>query len=73
MNSTTKHLPDLTEHHLETEQVVQGKFITLHTDRVRLPDGAIAYREYVRHPGAVVIAAFIDDDTVVYRATCGQN
>ncbi len=81
MNSTANTLPngmaDLTEHYLETEQVVHGKFITLHTDRVRLPDGAIAHREYVRHPGAVVIAAFIDDDTLVfehqYRYAMGRH
>jgi len=70
-------LPDLTEHHVKTEAVVRGKFITLHTDSVRLPDGAMAHREYVRHPGAVVIAAFIDDDTLVfehqYRYAMGRH
>jgi len=58
---------DLTEHHLETEQVLDGKFIRMHTDRVRLPDGSISHREYVLHPGAVVIAAFIDRDTLVFE------
>jgi ADP-ribose pyrophosphatase len=70
-------LPDLTEHHIETEQVVNGKFIRLHTDRVRLPDGSEAHREYVLHPGAVVIAAFIDDDTLIfehqYRYAMGRH
>lgn len=60
-------LPDLTEHHIETEQVVEGKFIRMHTDRVRLPDGSESHREYVLHPGAVVIAAFLDDDTLVFE------
>ena len=58
---------DLTEHHVETEQVVDGKFIRMHTDRVRLPDGSESYREYVLHPGAVVIAAFLDVDTLVFE------
>jgi ADP-ribose pyrophosphatase len=63
-NSEAK-FTDLTEHHLETEQVVDGKFIRFHTDRVRLPDGSESHREYVLHPGAVVIAAFVDDNTLV--------
>lgn len=62
---------DLTEHHLETEQVVEGKFIRMHTDRVRLPDGSESHREYVLHPGAVVVAAFlgnsVDLDTLVFE------
>jgi ADP-ribose pyrophosphatase len=62
---------DLTEHHLETEQVVEGKFIRMHTDRVRLPDGSESHREYVLHPGAVVIAAFlgnsVDAETLVFE------
>jgi ADP-ribose pyrophosphatase len=58
---------DLTEHHIETEQVVEGKFIRMRTDRVRLPDGSESHREYVLHPGAVVIAAFIDAQTLVFE------
>jgi ADP-ribose pyrophosphatase len=68
---------DLTEHHIETEQVVDGKFIRFHTDRVRLPDGSESHREYVLHPGAVIVAAFIDDDTLVfehqYRYAVGRH
>ena len=69
--------PDLTEHHLETEQVVDGKFIRMHTDRVRLPDGSESHREYVLHPGAVVIAALLDKQTLVfehqYRSPVGKH
>ena len=32
---------------------------------MRLPDGATAWREYVKHPGAVMILAFVDDDTIL--------
>ena len=53
---------DLSEHHIETEQIVEGKFIRMHTDRVRLPDGSESHREYVLHPGAVVIAAFVNNN-----------
>lgn len=75
--SSRADFPDLTEHHLETEQVVDGKFIRMHTDRVRLPDGSESHREYVIHPGAVVIAAFLDDQTLVfehqYRYALGRH
>ena len=68
---------DLTEHHIETEQVTDGKFIRMHTDRVRLPDDTTAHREYILHPGAVVIAAFIDASTLVfehqYRYSLGRH
>lgn len=58
---------DLTEHYVETERVLDGKFIRVQTDRVRLPDGSESHREYVLHPGAVVIAAFLDADTLVFE------
>ncbi len=60
-----RSLPDLTEHTLSSEQILDGKFIKVHYDRVRLPDGSESWREYVKHPGAVVIAAFVDADTLL--------
>ena len=41
--------------------------IRVDLDRVRLPDGGVAWREYVLHPGAVIIAAFVDDDTLIFE------
>jgi ADP-ribose pyrophosphatase len=43
----------------------QGKFLTLKCDTVRLPDGHTATREYVQHPGAVVVLALTDDGRIV--------
>jgi ADP-ribose pyrophosphatase len=57
--------PDLTEHTLDSERLLTGKLIKVQSDRVRLPDGTESYREYVLHPGAVIIAAFVDDETLV--------
>lgn len=39
----------------------QGKVVSLRTDDVRMPDGSVAQRDVVDHPGAVGAAA-IDDD-----------
>jgi len=58
-------LPDFTEHTLSSERILDGKLIKVQYDRVRLPDGNEAWREYVLHPGAVVIAAFVDADTLL--------
>ena len=56
---------DLAETFLEGEVLFSGKLVKLHRDRVRLPDGSEAMREYIRHPGAVVILALLDNGHVV--------
>ncbi|MCO5410897.1 NUDIX domain-containing protein [Ralstonia mojiangensis] len=43
----------------------QGKFLTLKQDIVRLPDGRNASREYLIHPGAVMMIPLFDDGTVL--------
>ena len=61
------NFPDFTEHTLASERILDGKLIKVQSDRVRLPDGGESFREYVLHPGAVVIAAFVDEDTLVFE------
>lgn len=56
---------DLAETFLEGERVFSGNLLKLHRDRVRLPDGSEAVREYIRHPGAVAILALLEDGQVV--------
>lgn len=56
---------DLIETYLDGETVYRGSFFNVEKDRVRLPNGAIATREYIRHPGAVVILPLFDDGTVL--------
>ncbi len=58
---------DLTEHTLSSERLLDGKLICVQRDRVRLPDGSESWREYVLHPGAVVVAAFVDPDTLIFE------
>ena len=58
---------DLTEYTVASERVLDGKMIRVDLDRVRLPDGRESWREYVLHPGAVIIAAFVDDDTLIFE------
>lgn len=56
--------------HLREEQVSQqtllrGHFLHVVRDAVRLPSGRDASREYVLHPGAVMVIALLDDGQVV--------
>jgi ADP-ribose pyrophosphatase len=51
----------LVERRLDGEVITQGNFLTVRRDRVALPDGKVATREYVVHPGAVVVVPLLDD------------
>lgn len=42
-----------------------GGFLKLHRDEVSLPDGKRTAREYIKHPGAVVILPVLDDGRVL--------
>ena len=55
----------LIETKISSEQVYKGNFLHILRDTVRLPDGKQATREYVVHPGAVVVIAWLDDGRVV--------
>lgn len=57
----------LVERTLDSEQVFRGVLLDVRRDRVRLPDGGEAVREYVRHPGAVVVVAVRDDGALVFE------
>ena len=51
----------LREDQLESEQVYRGNFLDVRRDLVRLPNGATASREYIVHPGAVMVVPLLDD------------
>lgn len=56
---------NLNEKTLEEKLIHQGSFLTIVNQKVKLPDGNIAYRDIVRHPGGVAILAFVDEDTII--------
>lgn len=56
---------DLVETYIDGETVYQGSFFNVEKDRVRLPHGGLATREYIRHPGAVVILPLFGDGRVL--------
>ena len=46
---------DLTETKISSESLFQGSFLHAFRDHVSLPDRTLAIREYVVHPGAVMV------------------
>ncbi len=55
----------LRETRIDGEVVYEGAFLTVRKDRIRLPDGGESVREYMRHPGAVVIIPVLDNGHVL--------
>lgn len=65
----------LVEEKVAREELLQGRFLHVVRDTVRLPDGGSATREYVLHPGAVAVVPVLDDGRLVlerqYRHATG--
>ena len=55
----------LNETRIDGEVVYDGHFLKVQRDRVRLADGKETKREFIRHPGAVVILPLFEDGTVL--------
>lgn len=56
------HLRETT---LESERVFGGRLLEVRRDRILLPDGGEATREFIVHPGAVMIVPILDDGRLV--------
>ena len=56
---------DFTESTVSTKLAYDGGLLKVRRDEVRLHDGRTAWREYVEHPGAVMILAFVDAETIL--------
>lgn len=58
----------LLESKLESELVFDGALLKVRRDKVSLPDGRTAHREYVCHPGAVVVVAVLEDGRLIFES-----
>ena len=67
----------LKEKTISSENIFSGKVISLQVDEVELPNGKIAKREIIKHPGAVAIIAITDENKIVmveqYRKALEQT
>ena len=59
--------PDFTETTVSSRQVFDGNLLHVRVDTVRLPNGRLATREYIEHPGAVTVLAFVDERTLLFE------
>jgi ADP-ribose pyrophosphatase len=55
----------LTETRIDGGTVFEGGFLKIERDRIKLPDGSVSEREFIRHPGAVVILPLLADGRVL--------
>src|ERR1700678_2981562 len=55
----------LREIRVDGELAYEGSFLKVQCDTVSLPDGKHTVREYIRHPGAVVILPLFEDGSVL--------
>jgi 8-oxo-dGDP phosphatase len=59
-----------------SEELADGRLVRLRRDLVRMPDGAVAAREVLEHPGAVAIVALDPEQQVLmirqYRHPVGR-
>ena len=55
----------LGEQTLSSELVYAGDYLKVHRDTVRLPNGASSTREYLNHPGAVMIMPLFENGDVL--------
>ncbi len=52
---------------LATEEVFDGRLLKVRKDRVSGPDGREHVREYIVHPGAVMVIAVLADGRIVFE------
>lgn len=56
---------DFTETTIASKLAYDGRLLKVREDAVRLPDGGTARREWIEHPGAVIIVAMLDAGRVI--------
>ena len=58
---------DLIEHTVSSESVFDGVLLKVHRDVARLPDGHETVREWIAHPGAVVVIGVLDNGRLLFE------
>ncbi len=56
----------LFEKRLKTGRVYSGKAVNFRVDTIRLPDGGIATREFLDHPGAVAVLPVLENGDILF-------
>jgi ADP-ribose pyrophosphatase len=61
----TATFTDLTERCISSQTIASGGMLTVKCDQVSLPNGNTSQREYILHPGAVVVVPILPSGNVV--------
>lgn len=56
---------DLTEQPVSGKTVYEGRLLHVREDQVRLPNGKYSSREYIIHPGAVIIIPLLENGNLL--------
>jgi ADP-ribose pyrophosphatase len=67
---------DFVETMVVSRRVYDGRLLQVYRDEVRLPNGRLSAREYIRHPGAAVVIPYLNDGNILmirqYRYPVGE-
>ena len=58
-------MTNLKETHLNSTHIFKGRLLDVWSDEVKLPNGHNSVREYIKHPGAVVIIPVLPNDSLL--------
>ncbi len=76
MNDIQQDIEKFREAPLASELIFDGKVLHVYRDDISLPDGKPAFREYIRHIGAVCVIPITQEGEVIcvrqYRYAVGQ-
>mgnify|MGYP000016939511 FL=1 len=61
------HDDHLIESEISSQTIFKGALLHVRKDAVRLPNGHESIREYIVHPGAVVILAFLPNGNLLFE------
>jgi len=59
--STAESDTGLRELRQSSDKILSGRFLQVFADQVALPDGSSTFREYIVHPGAVMVIPLLND------------
>ena len=65
--SVTDSDAGLREMRQSSDKILSGRFLQVFSDQVTLPDGKSTFREYIVHPGAVMVIPLLTDDQGLTR------
>ena len=59
--TSTESDTGLRELRQSSDKILSGRFLQVFSDQVTLPDGKNTFREYIVHPGAVMVIPLLID------------